>query len=261
MCKCGKCLNPFELPKGEDGDDGDQGIQGLTGKNGASYNGTSVSSLTVAIGPISLVYLPTITTDNIGLAYGVGSRIRISRVADPVGTFMEGVVTIVNNTTGAMDITIDTISGTGTYIDWNLSLAGEPAINASLTNHLLLVHDIVVTGGAITNTNAANDEVVSAVSSQYVADETTSYMLMATANVSVSDAQEVRLRSIRNGIGNTGNTVGGFDVNAGTARLTATIRHKVSLTVGMTLDMGFFKSTGDPASMDLMQFEVYKILS
>lgn len=80
------------------------------------YGGTSTTSLAIGTGTKSL------TTDA-GLAYVVGSRVRIINSADTT-KWMEGVVTAYAGT--AMDVLVDKTSGSGTLAAWNLSIGGEP---------------------------------------------------------------------------------------------------------------------------------------
>lgn len=83
---------------------------------GVGYRGTSVTSFLIGTGSKEF------TTQN-DLDYSVGSRIRITSEANPTTNYMEGVVTSYSGT--ALIVTVDFISGSGTYIDWAFSLAGE----------------------------------------------------------------------------------------------------------------------------------------
>lgn len=91
-------------------------IIGTNGTNGAGYGGTSPTSLS-----ISSSGTKTLTTQA-GLAYVVGSRVRLASSADP-SNYMEGVVSSYSSTTLAF--TADNSAGSGTLSSWSLSLAGD----------------------------------------------------------------------------------------------------------------------------------------
>ena len=98
------------------------GDRGSTGATGAGYGGTSTTSLTIASsGSISV-------TTQAGLAYVVGSRIRLASSATPAN-YMEGVVTSYSSTT--LVFTSDVAGGSGTFASWNLSLAGDRGATGS----------------------------------------------------------------------------------------------------------------------------------
>jgi len=108
---------------------GSQGIQGATGATGAtgstgpagpSYAATSTTSLAIGTGAKA-------STTQAGLAYVVGSRVRMSSAAN-TSNYMEGVCTAYNSGTGAITIDVEIVGGSGTYADWNFSLAGNRGI-------------------------------------------------------------------------------------------------------------------------------------
>lgn len=105
------------------GSQGIQGVQGadgntgLTGANGASYAATSTTSL--AIGTGSKVF-----ASQAGLAYVAGSRVRAASAAN-TSNYMEGICTAYNSGTGSLTIDVAITGGSGTYADWNFSLAGN----------------------------------------------------------------------------------------------------------------------------------------
>jgi hypothetical protein len=80
-----------------------------------AYGGTSASSIAISTGAKSF-------TTQAGLAYSVGSRIRVASSAAPTADWIEGIVTGYSGTTLAM--TADLVSGSGTHTDWLFSLAG-----------------------------------------------------------------------------------------------------------------------------------------
>jgi hypothetical protein len=80
------------------------------------YGGTSTSSVTIGTGPKVFATQP-------GLAYA-GGRVRASVDGDPT-KFVEGIADY-DPITGAMTITSDTFGGSGTFADWELSIAGSP---------------------------------------------------------------------------------------------------------------------------------------
>lgn len=86
------------------------------GTDGASYGGSTPDTIPMAVGPL------TFSTPS-GLAYVVGSRIRISRQFDLGATYMEGTVTAYPGT--SMTVNVARLVGSGTYIGWNLSIAGD----------------------------------------------------------------------------------------------------------------------------------------
>jgi hypothetical protein len=87
----------------------------VAGEDGAGYGGTSTSTLAIASsGSISV-------TTQAGLAYVVGSRVRLASSATPTN-WMEGVVTSYSSTT--LVFTADLSNGSGTISSWTLSIAG-----------------------------------------------------------------------------------------------------------------------------------------
>lgn len=80
------------------------------------YGGTSDSSLAISVGS------KAVTVNEDGLAYSVGSPIKLTSEADPLVDYMTGVVTVVAGL--VLTVVVDSIAGTGTHTDWSLSLAG-----------------------------------------------------------------------------------------------------------------------------------------
>ena len=98
---------------------------GVPGPTGPGYTATSATSLTI---PPSVPTTIALTTQG-GLAYLIGSRVRIVENARPTTVWMEGPVTAYTSSSGAMQVSVDTIAsgsgGGGPYTDWNLSVAGQ----------------------------------------------------------------------------------------------------------------------------------------
>ena len=99
---------------GTNGTNGATGGTGPTGPTGPGYTATSTTSLLVAVAS------KTFTTQA-GLAYSVGARARATSAAS--AAYMEGLVTSYSST--SLVINVDAISGSGTFSDWNINLAGN----------------------------------------------------------------------------------------------------------------------------------------
>ena len=91
-------------------------LAGDRGATGASYAGTSASSLEIGEG--SKVFATQTT-----LAYQAGARARAVSQADN-DNWMEGYVT--SYTGGNLTLDVDATGGEGTFADWLISLAGTP---------------------------------------------------------------------------------------------------------------------------------------
>jgi hypothetical protein len=101
---------------------------GVPGPTGPGYTATSATSLTI---PPSVPTTISLTTQG-GLAYLIGSRVRIVENARPTTVWMEGPVTAYTASgpgVGSMQVNVDTIAsgsgGGGPYTDWNLSVTGQ----------------------------------------------------------------------------------------------------------------------------------------
>lgn len=104
--------------------------------NGGIYSvGTSVTSLTVGAGS------KTFTTQT-GRGFAIGQSIKITSDYD-VSTFMTGVCTAYDTTTGAMSVLVDGVSGSGTSALWSISvfIDSGPAdlIRSARTSNTMLV--------------------------------------------------------------------------------------------------------------------------
>ena len=102
-------------PQGLTGPAGPQGLTGATGNAGIGYGGTSNSGKTISLGSKTFVV-------QAGLAYIAGERIRFVDQTNSVN-FLEGTITSYSGTT--MVVTIDNTGGTGTILNWNLSVGGN----------------------------------------------------------------------------------------------------------------------------------------
>ena len=92
------------------------GNQGPAGQNGDRYTSVSTTTMTISTGNQNF----NIAT---GLSYSIGQTII---VANSVNNQMTGLVNSYNPSNGAMDATITSITGSGTYSNWNVSLNGAP---------------------------------------------------------------------------------------------------------------------------------------
>lgn len=88
----------------------------LTALNAPGTSATSTSSLTIGTGAKSL----TIQT---GKSIVVGMTLVIARTSAPTTTRMSGVVTSYDSGTGALGVTVDSVTGSGTHTDWTISLS------------------------------------------------------------------------------------------------------------------------------------------
>lgn len=93
----------------------------IGGGSGGGYAATSTTSLLIGTGSKAF-------TTQASLAYVVGSRVRIVRAGD-VTAFMEGDVTAYSGT--GMTVLVANTSGSGTFTDWNLTIAGLVGITGS----------------------------------------------------------------------------------------------------------------------------------
>src|SRR5215831_2572200 len=108
---------PTPQPYTTSGIPGPPGPVGPPGPASApGFLASSSTSLTIAGGSQSFV-----TQSN--LAYTPGARVRLSSSGS--GAYMEGLVTAYNSSTGAMTVSVDTASGSGSHTDWNINAAGN----------------------------------------------------------------------------------------------------------------------------------------
>lgn len=97
----------------------------------AGSNATSTSSLTIGTGAKSL----TIQT---GKSIVVGMTLVIARTSAPTTTRMSGVVTSYDSGTGALGVTVDSVTGSGTHTDWTVSLSAA-VIGSDLAKRVIQV--------------------------------------------------------------------------------------------------------------------------
>lgn len=88
----------------------------LTALNAPGTSATSTSSLSIGTGAKSL----TIQT---GKSIVVGMTLVIARTSAPTTTRMSGVVSSYDSGTGALGVTVDSVTGSGTHTDWTVSLS------------------------------------------------------------------------------------------------------------------------------------------
>lgn len=118
----------------------------------SGYVATSLSPNTIALGPVSF-------TTQAGLAYRPGARVRASNVAD-TSKYMEGLVTSYVGTT--LTVSISKVNGSGTFSNWNLSLAGDPGSGDMLSaNNGLDFANLPTTLNNLTGVSFANTQTLS----------------------------------------------------------------------------------------------------
>jgi hypothetical protein len=100
---------------GPQGAQGAQGATGAQGAQGAGYAGTSTDS--VAIGSGSKVF-----NTQTGLAFLANMRVRVASEST-ANRWMEG--TVSSYTGGVLTVNVTSTSGSGTYNDWGISVAGQ----------------------------------------------------------------------------------------------------------------------------------------
>ena len=88
----------------------------LTALNAPGTSATSTTSLTIGTGAKSL----TIQT---GKSIVVGMTLVIARTSAPTTTRMSGVVSSYDSGTGALGVTVDSVTGSGTHTDWTVTLS------------------------------------------------------------------------------------------------------------------------------------------
>ena len=85
----------------------------------ANTQATSTTSLAIGTGARSLVVEP-------GKAFVVGMPVRIASAASPANR-MDGTVTSYDSGTGALDVAVERVSGSGTLASWRVFLTGAAA--------------------------------------------------------------------------------------------------------------------------------------
>jgi hypothetical protein len=90
-------------------------------------NSTSTTSLTIGTGSKSL-------TVDASKSYLPGQTVKIARTSD--GTkWMVGDVTVYNSTTGALEVTVSKVQGSGTFTDWTVTQAATEQIDEQFVNN------------------------------------------------------------------------------------------------------------------------------
>lgn len=108
--------NPFRAAK-VDGPSAKRGIADLWDRVTEQIAGTSTTSLTIGTGAKTL---------NVGpdKQFATGQTVRIADATDPVGLWMQATVTGYDAVTGALDVTVTDVSGSGAHADWSVALSG-----------------------------------------------------------------------------------------------------------------------------------------
>ena len=94
------------------------GTTGATGVQGDRYSTTSATSLLIGVGTKNL-------TVGLGLAWTTGQPVVI---AYDVSNTMTGTVDSYNSSTGAMQVTVASVTGSGTYASWTVNLSGAAGV-------------------------------------------------------------------------------------------------------------------------------------
>jgi len=93
---------------------------------GTGVTALSTSSLTVAMGQQTLT-LPT------GLAFVPGCRVAVASTADPLNVELRGTV-LSYGASGALTVSVDTITGAGTFASWAIRVVPESGSTASVVS-------------------------------------------------------------------------------------------------------------------------------
>ncbi len=88
--------------------------------------GTSTTSLSVSVGSKSLTIAEASRT------FQGGQYVVIARTSAAATTFMLGRITAFNSGTGAMTVSVDSVTGSGTYTNWTVSLAAPNYLPAAV---------------------------------------------------------------------------------------------------------------------------------
>jgi hypothetical protein len=132
-------LQGIQGPKGDTGNQGPQGIQGPAGAAGTpgtngiqgapGVNGTNGldGDRFTTTSSTSINLSTYIVTDPITITVGTGLDYSLAQdvvVANSLTDFFEGQVSAYNPTTGQLDLVITSITGTGSFSSWDVSLQG-----------------------------------------------------------------------------------------------------------------------------------------
>jgi hypothetical protein len=103
-----------------------------TAVNAPGTSGTSITSLTIGAGAQSF-------TTQTGKSWKGGQPVVIARTAAPTTTWMAGIISSYDSSTGAMGVTIASgwVAGTGTYTDWTIGLTAPTPSALPVTSSFL----------------------------------------------------------------------------------------------------------------------------
>jgi len=120
---------------------------------GLGLTGTSTTSLTVATGAKSL-------TTNTGKGFIAGQIVTVAYTTTPT-TRMIGTVTSYNIGTGALNVNVTSVTGSGTYAAWSISQGTLVSFDGQTYTNLRLAGKITETVYALTGTgiNPANGSI------------------------------------------------------------------------------------------------------
>lgn len=113
--------------------------------NAPGTNATSTTSLAIGTGSKSLTLAQT------GKAFSLGQTMVIAYTTDPTQN-MVGVITAFNSGTGAMTVNVSSVSGSGTYATWTVSLTATSAV-ISVNGSTGAITGLATVTGAETLTN------------------------------------------------------------------------------------------------------------
>ena len=108
--------------------------------------GNSTTSLTIGTGTKTL-------TIEASKQFAIGQTARITYNSD-INKWMQGTVSAYNATTGSLSISVDTISGSGTYAVWTVALTGSASTNTTELDDRVLA-DQQLLGAAVYATDMA----------------------------------------------------------------------------------------------------------
>ena len=161
--------------------------------NAPGTSATSTTSVLVGTGSKSL----TVQT---GKAFVVGQFVTIARTSAPSTTSMFGVITAYTSGTGALVVNVTTITGSGTFTDWTVSLSAPAVTNlpfSSITSTPTTVSgygitDAVTTAGNQTiggiktfSSPPVYDESMQIISTNTTAVKATTYILTASLTLTL----------------------------------------------------------------------------
>jgi hypothetical protein len=101
----------------------DAALSAVSAANSPSTNATSTTSMSISLAVKSF-------TIEIGKAFSLGQTVIIARTSSP-STQMSGVITSYTPASGAIEVTTSSITGSGTYTDWTISLSGTQGIQGA----------------------------------------------------------------------------------------------------------------------------------